>query len=205
MNPAAVARKPESPILLHLPFPLLLLGAGIWIGYRSYDHDDFGFGWPIVAAPLLVLALGVAIASTGMVITAASPGRTALAASRRAFIVVLALCLIPKAIPLGHRFWEQHLLGPRAGALKRFVAGAAEGNHQPVTIDGYAFDAWEQTPEGALFYTLERGGPFSSSGIFVPFAEDYRGLEPPEEGRPSKAARATPTSVPGMFWFVTKD
>jgi hypothetical protein len=191
--------------LLHLPFPLLLLGAGTWSGYRACDHDEFGFEFFVIAPLLLILALGMAVGSTALVTLAASPGRRALAASIHALLFVLAFCLLPKTGPLGRWIWEQRILAPRVAALKRFVPGAAEGTHRPVTIDGYTFDACERTPEGTLFYTLELGGPFPSFGIFVPIADDYRGFEPPEEGRPSKAACVTPTSVPGLFWFETKN
>ncbi len=205
MNQPAVTPKPKSPVLLHLPFPLMLLAAGTWMGYRSCDHDDFGFMWFFLAAPVILLALGMAAGSTAMVSLAASTGRRALAVSIHALIFVLAFCLLPKTGPLGRWIWEQRVLGPRVAALRRFVPGAAEGNHRPVTVAGYTFDACERTPEGTVFYTLELGGPFTSTGIFVPFAKDYRGFEPPQEGRPALAASVTPTSVPGLFWLVTKD
>jgi hypothetical protein len=52
---------------------------------------------------------------------------------------------------------------------------------------------------------MELGGPFASTGIFVPFAADYRGFSVPEEGHPSIARWVSATSLPGLFWFMTKD
>jgi hypothetical protein len=107
--------------------------------------------------------------------------------------------------PFGKWIWEQHVLRPRATALRRFVPNASEQNHQPISVAGHEFAACQQCPEGVLLYTMELGGPFASTGIFVPFAADYRGFSVPEEGHPSIARWVSATSLPGLFWFMTKD
>ena len=192
------------PLWPHLPLPLLFLGTGAWIGYRAPDHDDFGFEFSALAPLAIILALGLVLLSAAMVTLATPVGKKRFAAAQ---ILVLSLTawLYPRTVSWGHWEWEQRILKSRIDSLRRFSPPPNYQAHHPVSIEGHTFAAFEETPEGKVFYTLELGGPFPSTGVFVPFADDYRGFEPPQEVRPSIAGLVAPSSVPGVFWLVTKD
>lgn len=112
-------------------------------------------------------------------------------------ILLLAGELFLELRPLGRWIWEQQVLRPRVAAFQRIKSTPSNPGFRPATIEGHPFVACERVPDGTLFYTLLLGGPFVSRGIFVPAGDSWR--------RPGMIRTLTPTSVPGLFWFVTND
>jgi len=101
--------------------------------------------------------------------------------------------------------WEQIILKPRRDAMMQIARGQSNSPEGPVEVAGYRFEMAEHTAHGTMFYTVMAGGPFVSSGIFVPLWSEYRGFKPPQEGEPASARSVVPTSVSGLFRFVTRD
>ena len=180
-----------------MPLPLLVLAAGTWTGYVSCERD-LTFELLVLTPWLWRIALVLAAVSTAIVAWRTPKGWRAPVAGLHVLILALASVLLRETQPLGRWFWEQQVLRNRYASLKQYVPKASDSIHTQVTIDGHVFAGFEQTPQGALFYTEVMGGPWCSSGIFVPQADTPPGL-------PANVRSATPTSVPGLFWFVTKD
>ena len=193
------------PLWEHLPVPLLVLGMGTWIGYWSCDRVLTTFDMMILAPVILMVLIALAVVSLAVVTLRTPMGGRIQTAGIHLLVLGITGALLRMTPDAGTWTWEQRILAPRRSALQHYVPQASDLPHRPVTVQGYTFDAYERTPEGGVFFTQELGGPFPSAGIFVPRADDYRGFQPPEDGLPARACSVTPSSVPGIFWLVTRD
>ena len=194
----------RTPRWLHLPLPLLLLGAGMVFGYKSCE-EDYGFDLIILGPEILQGFLILAGLSTAVIVWRTPEGWRIRVGVLHVLILALAVALLRETPPLGRWLWEQHVLRPRAASLRRYALNPPTASGQPFMVDGHHFRCCERLPEGLLFYTIVLGGPFCSTGIFVPFADDDRGFEPPQGKLPNIASSVKPTSVRGLYWLVTKD
>ena len=199
----AQASRLKLPRWLHVPLPVLIVGAGVWLGYYSCDHFVWGpelFSPQIVGPAILLMAL-----SSALVARKTPVGRRLSVVLLHLLIVVLLAILAGYTTPpMGKWLWEQRILKPRYAVLKELARKSQYEDSKPVTVEGYTFETCERTSQGALFYTMVLGGPFFSRGIFVPVSDNYQGFVPPQQGQPAEARSVTPTSVPGLFWFVTR-
>jgi hypothetical protein len=200
-GPGKPARMPRWR---HVPLPALILGAGVWLGYYSHDHLVTGFE-VIALGPFILGFLLFLFACSALLLAWKSPeGRRAYAVMLHIAVVVMAgLGAWYVAPSIGRRLWEQWVLGPRRQALVNFSKNPPAQGGGPVEIAGYPFERYETTAQGAMFYVYLAGGPWKSQGVFVPYSKAYQGFEWPLQGGPAEAQSVVPTSVNGLYWFIT--
>jgi hypothetical protein len=178
---------------------------GPWFGYYSCDHLVTGF--EVFALAPVGLGLWGLLFGVSVVLLArrAPKGRRASVILLHLVIALFTTSLSLFALPpAGRWIWEQAVLRPRHGAMVEFAQGTSVSPAVPFEISGYRFERAERTPHGAMFYTIEAGGPFVSSGIYLSLSTEYRGFQPPQGGEPQEARWVKPTSIPGLFRFVTR-
>jgi len=189
-----------------LPFHVVIIGAAIGYGYYSSDHLVTGFELLIYLPPAIVL-WGLCFVFFAFLLAGRTPKGRRGSAILLHFIVGLFVTAVSAMVlaPAGEWVWEQVVLKPRREAMIEFARGKLSSPQSPFEVTGYRFEMAERTAQGAMFYTVMGGGPFASSGIYVCLSPEYRGFRPPQEGEPREARSVVPTSVKGLFRFVTRD
>jgi hypothetical protein len=203
MTEQAAARRPRW---LHVPLPLMIATGGVALGYYDCDHLVTLFDFLIFAPLFGPLLLALFVLSCALLAWRSPKGKRAYAPVLHFPIVVLVLAVSLRYVPsAGAWLWEQTVLNPRRDALRELSRRSIVERRVPLDVDGYRFEGVVLTDGGVMLYTVMAGGPFSSKGIFVPLSPGYRGFAPPEEGEPRSCYSVRPSSVDGLFWFVTRD
>jgi hypothetical protein len=195
----------KLPKWLHVPLPAAVFGASLWFGFYASDHLVTGFellGYsPWVVGGALVLS----VMSASLLAWKSPVGRKGYVVLHHfVIVIVVGACSVYASLPAGRWLWEQSVLRPRKSALFEFSVKPPSQEGGPIKIDGYPFERYERTSQGMMFYAYLAGGPWKSQGVFVPFSESYHGFSRQEKGEPSDAQSVEPTSVRGLFWFVTR-
>jgi hypothetical protein len=199
----AAARRPRW---LHVPLPLLLATGGVALGYHACDHLITLFDLLALAPLFGPLLLALFVLSCALLAWKSPKGKRAYAPLLHFPIVVLVSVLsLMHLPPAGKWLWEQTVLKPRRDVLRDLASRSLVERRVPLDVDGYRFEGVELTNGGVMLYTVLAGGPFASKGIFVSLSPGYRGFSPPEEGEPRSCRSVLPTSVDGLFWFMTRD